>query len=125
MDKKELDALLDALFPELIADDTSTTTIPSRLSYDSKAGLGYAVKQTEGDKKIMETFRRLDGSERKSAPLSSSESHRLLGHSMEARAKVNSSLPSSISKESESSSKLTIKPYTESFLDRILKKVKR
>lgn len=124
MDKKELDALLDALFPETMADDTSVTVMPSRLSYDSKAGLGYAVKQTEGDKKIMETFRRLDGSERRSTASSNSEHHRLLGHSGIAYTKASNSLPS-VSREPESRSKLTIKPRTESFFDKILKKVKR
>lgn len=127
MNKEELKTLLDALFPEATVDDTSVNTMRSRLPHDPRAGLGYAVRQTEGDKKIMETVRRLDGSDRKTAAMNNSEVHRTLDRSAATHARANSSLskPSSSSRGLEPQSKLTSKPSSVSFFDRILRKIKR
>lgn len=129
MNKEELKTLLDALFPEATVDDTSVNTMRSRLPHDPRAGLGYAVRQTEGDKKIMETVRRLDGSDRKTAAMNNSEVHRTLDRSATTHARANSSLSkpssSSSSRGLEPQSKLTSKPSSMSFFDRILRKIKR
>lgn len=125
MDKKELDALLDALFPETVTDEASVSTMHSELPYDPKAGLGYTAKQTDGDKKIMETVRRLDGSERKSAAVNNSDFHRTLVSPAATHARASSSLSTSVSKELGARSKLVTRPPAESFYDKILRKIRR
>lgn len=124
MNKEELKTLLDALFPETIVDDTSTHTMLSRLPYDPKAGLGYSAKQTEGDKKIMDTVRRLDGSDKKTTTINNSELHRTLSRSTETHVNANSSLFNSTPKDPGTRLKHVTNPRSVSFLDKILRKIK-
>lgn len=124
MDKKELDALLDALFPETVTDEASVSTMHSELPYDPKAGLGYTAKQTDGDKR---SWKQLGAStvQRKSAAVNNSDFHRTLVSPAATHARASSSLSTSVSKELGARSKLVTRPPAESFYDKILRKIRR